>query len=75
MGTIANPQGPADSYDPEEPTVPKRVNRGGSFLCNDSYCSSYRITARMKTSSDTGLEHMGFRCVVTQKMLDGLIKK
>lgn len=75
QGMLSNPQGPADSYDPEEPTVPKRVNRGGSFLCNDSYCSSYRITARMKTSSDTGLEHMGFRCVTTQKMIDAQIKK
>lgn len=64
-----NPQGPTSSYDPDEPTVPKRVNRGGSFLCNDSYCSSYRITARMKTSPDTGLEHCGFRCVVTKEML------
>ncbi|HYV91685.1 MAG TPA: formylglycine-generating enzyme family protein [Chitinophagales bacterium] len=59
-----NPQGPASSFDPDEPTVPKRVNRGGSFLCSDSYCSSYRITARMKNSPDTGLEHCGFRCVM-----------
>jgi sulfatase modifying factor 1 len=58
-----NPQGPANSYDPMEPTVPKRVVRGGSFLCNASYCKGYRVTSRMKTSSDTGLEHTGFRCV------------
>lgn len=58
-----NPSGPAASYDPEEPTVPKRVVRGGSFLCHASYCSSYRVSARMKTSPDTGLEHTGFRCV------------
>jgi formylglycine-generating enzyme len=58
-----NPVGPAASYDPEEPTVPKRVVRGGSFLCHASYCSSYRVSARMKTSPDTGLEHTGFRCV------------
>lgn len=58
-----NPAGPAASYDPEEPTVPKRVVRGGSFLCHASYCSSYRVSARMKTSPDTGLEHTGFRCV------------
>lgn len=64
---VSNPTGPDDSYDPEEPTIPKRVNRGGSFLCNDSYCSSYRITARMKTSPDTGLEHCGFRCVMTKE--------
>jgi formylglycine-generating enzyme required for sulfatase activity len=59
----SNPIGPASGYDPEEPTVPKRVVRGGSFLCHDSYCSGYRVSARMKTSADTGLEHTGFRCV------------
>jgi sulfatase modifying factor 1 len=58
-----NPQGPAESYDPMEPSTPKRVVRGGSFMCNASYCSGYRVTARMKTSSDTSLEHTGFRCV------------
>jgi sulfatase modifying factor 1 len=58
-----NPQGPGDSFDPEEPSVPKRVQRGGSFLCHDSYCASYRASARMKTSPDTGLSHSGFRCV------------
>jgi formylglycine-generating enzyme len=60
---LMNPAGPAASYDPEEPTVPKRVVRGGSFLCHASYCASYRVSARMKTSPDTGLEHTGFRCV------------
>lgn len=58
-----NPTGPADSFDPEEPTISKRVQRGGSFLCHDSYCASYRASARMKTSPDTGLSHSGFRCV------------
>lgn len=61
--TTINPQGPRDSYDPMEPTIPKKVVRGGSFLCNASYCEGYRIKARMKTSPDTGLEHTGFRCV------------
>jgi formylglycine-generating enzyme len=61
--TTVNPTGPANSFDPEEPTVPKRVVRGGSFLCHASYCASYRVAARMKTSPDTGLEHTGFRCV------------
>lgn len=37
--------------------------RGGSFMCNESYCKGYRVSARMKTSPDTGLEHTGFRCV------------
>ena len=58
-----NPSGPSSSFDPEEPTVPKRSMRGGSFLCNDDYCSGYRVARRMKSSPDTGLEHTGFRCV------------
>ena len=58
-----NPLGPVSSYDPDEPTIPKKVVRGGSFLCHASYCASYRVSARMKTSPDTGLEHTGFRCV------------
>ncbi|WP_010521365.1 formylglycine-generating enzyme family protein [Aquimarina agarivorans] len=41
----------------------KKVIRGGSFLCNESYCSGYRVAARMNASPDTGLEHLGFRCV------------
>ena len=59
----ANPRGPANSFDPDEYTIPKKVIRGGSFLCNDSYCTGYRVAARMKSSADTGLEHTGFRCV------------
>lgn len=60
---IMNPQGPSSSFDSADPTAPKKVLRGGSFLCNDSYCSGYRITRRMKSTADTGLEHTGFRCV------------
>lgn len=55
--------GPAKSNDPEEPFTPKRVMRGGSFLCNESYCTGYRVARRMKSSPDTGLEHTGFRTV------------
>jgi sulfatase modifying factor 1 len=58
-----NPKGPAQSYDPQDPYTPKRSLRGGSFLCNDTYCSGYRVARRMKTSPDTGMEHTGFRCV------------
>ena len=64
---VENPKGPSKSYDPMEPTIPKKVVRGGSFLCNASYCKGYRVTARMKSSSDTGLEHTGFRCVADSK--------
>ncbi len=58
-----NPQGPATSFDPDEPHATKRVHRGGSFLCHASYCKGYQISARMKTSPDTSLNHLGFRCV------------
>jgi sulfatase modifying factor 1 len=59
------PAGPAAGYDPYEPTIAKSVVRGGSFLCNASYCASYRVSARMKSFPDTGLENTGFRCVRT----------
>ncbi|MBI4663063.1 MAG: formylglycine-generating enzyme family protein [Verrucomicrobia bacterium] len=58
-----NPSGPADSFDPNEPGMPKKVMRGGSYLCSDLYCTGYRPSARMKSSPDTGLSHTGFRCV------------
>jgi len=58
-----NPGGPANSYDPDERYAKKRVIRGGSFLCNDSYCSGYRVARRMKSTEDSGMEHVGFRCV------------
>ena len=61
--TTPNPKGPAKSADPEDIYTPKKSLRGGSFLCNDSYCSGYRVARRMKSSPDTGLEHTGFRCV------------
>ncbi len=57
-----DPPGPTDSFDPEEPGTKKRVQRGGSYLCNDSYCGGYRPGARMKCTPDTGLSHSGFRC-------------
>ncbi len=62
-GLSINPKGPSKSYDPDEPYAEKYVHRGGSFLCHKSYCKGYRITARMKTCPDTGLNHLGFRCV------------
>jgi formylglycine-generating enzyme len=63
----ANPQGPSDSFDPEEPHIPKRVQRGGSFLCSDQYCSRYMPGGRGKGAVDTGTSHAGFRCVLSPK--------
>lgn len=62
-GLSINPKGSTTSLDPDEPFAKKYVHRGGSFLCHHSYCKGYRITARMKTCPDTGLNHLGFRCV------------
>ncbi len=58
-----NPPGPDTSYDPNEPNVMKRSQRGGSFLCADVYSTGYRPAYRMKNSPDTGMQHTGFRCV------------
>ncbi len=43
--------------------VPRRVVKGGSFLCADSYCRRYRPAARRGQPVDTGMSHLGFRCV------------
>jgi formylglycine-generating enzyme len=61
-----NPQGPADSFDPQEPNVPKRVQKGGSYLCTDQYCQRYMPGARGKGDPETGTNHLGFRCVTEQ---------
>ncbi len=60
-----NPPGPSDSFDPMEPGTPKRVQRGGSFLCSDQYCCRYMPGGRGKGAVDTGSSHVGFRCVLS----------
>ena len=64
-GVVRNPMGPDSSYDPLEPEVPKRVQRGGSFLCTDQYCTRYTAGTRGKGAVDTGTNHTGFRCVIS----------
>ena len=66
-GVVRNPQGPADAFDPGEPGVPKKVHRGGSFLCTDQYCSRYAVGTRGKGEVSTGTNHLGFRCVTEAK--------
>jgi formylglycine-generating enzyme required for sulfatase activity len=64
---IENPRGPAQSYDPDDSTAPvhapKRVTRGGSFLCNADYCLSYRPSARRGNDPYNPMSHVGFRLV------------
>jgi formylglycine-generating enzyme required for sulfatase activity len=62
-GVTVNPRGPAKSFDPRQPYSPLRVQKGGSFLCNDAYCTRYRPSARHGCTPDTGMSHIGFRCV------------
>ncbi len=67
VGEIAlNPQGPKDSFDPQELGVAKRVQKGGSFLCTDQYCERYMPGARGKGDPETGTNHAGFRCARSQ---------
>jgi formylglycine-generating enzyme len=62
----ANPRGgdAGGSYDPAQPQfrIPRRVIKGGSHLCADSYCLRYRPAARRPQMVDTGMSHVGFRC-------------
>jgi formylglycine-generating enzyme required for sulfatase activity len=56
------PRGPDDSFDPGEPGVEKRVQRGGSFLCSDMYCKGYLPGSRGKGQPNSAANHIGFRC-------------
>lgn len=58
-----DPKGPLDSFDPSEPQTPKRVHRGGSFLCTDAYCTRYVVGTRGKGEPQSPANHLGFRCV------------
>jgi len=59
---VRNPLGPSSSYAPGD-DQPQRVQRGGSFLCTDQYCTRYMMGTRGKGDVDTGSNHLGFRCV------------
>ncbi len=63
----SNPRGPdvEASYDPNQPQfrIPRKVIKGGSFLCADNYCQRYRPAARRPQMIDTGMSHIGFRTI------------
>jgi formylglycine-generating enzyme len=60
-GTTINPVGPADGSSTTHPY--QKVQKGGSFLCHNSYCTGYRVARRSSSGWDTGSNHVGFRCV------------
>jgi formylglycine-generating enzyme required for sulfatase activity len=66
--TMHNPRGGErdGSHDPREPVIkiPRKVMKGGSFLCAPNYCRRYRPAARMAQPIDTATCHLGFRCIV-----------
>jgi len=62
-GTAINPKGPAISYDPSEPGQKKKIQRGGSYLCTDQYCTRYMSGTRGKGEWRSATNHLGFRCV------------
>jgi formylglycine-generating enzyme required for sulfatase activity len=66
---LKNLKGASSCYNPSNPYEIQHVMKGGSFLCHDSYCASYRISARMGVSIDSGSDHTGFRTIVTPEML------
>jgi len=66
-GVARNPKGPADSFDPSEPGQPKRVHRGGSYLCTEQYCTRYMIGTRGKGEVRSASNHLGFRTVRSAK--------
>ena len=63
----SNPTGgrAESSFDPRMPNIriPRKVMKGGSYLCAPNYCQRYRPAARMGQPVDTSTCHLGFRCV------------
>ena len=63
LKAVKNPKGPAKSFDPQEPNIPKRVHKGGSYLCTDQYCARFRPGSRGKGDIYSATNHLGFRLV------------
>ena len=63
-----NPKGATHAFNPNNIYAKEKVIKGGSFLCNIEYCISYRISAKMSSTPDTSLEHLGFRTVASKSM-------
>ena len=66
---LINPKGAKKAFNSYNPYQKENVMKGGSFLCHQSYCASFRISARMGVAQDSGSDHVGFRTVATKAML------
>lgn len=66
---LVNPKGASKSYSPSNPYQKEYVMKGGSFLCHESYCASFRISAKMGVTPDSGSDHVGFRTVAAIDMV------
>ena len=70
--TPENPRGGREdqSYDPCQPNIriPRKVLKGGSYLCAPNYCRRFRPAARHPEPVDTSTGHVGFRCVLREKI-------
>ncbi|MFL7904545.1 formylglycine-generating enzyme family protein [Azospirillum argentinense] len=64
----SNPRGAPreSSLDPAQPNIriPRKVVKGGSFLCAPNYCERYRPAARQPQMIDSAMSHIGFRCII-----------
>ena len=69
-GNMHNPRGGSRERSVETSglAIPRRVMKGGSFLCAPNYCQRYRPAARMAQPIDSATCHLGFRCVVRQQV-------
>lgn len=70
MEVLKNPKGASKSYSPSNPYQQEYVMKGGSFLCHQSYCASFRISARMGMEPNSSSDHIGFRTVATKNILE-----
>ncbi|MGB5553193.1 MAG: formylglycine-generating enzyme family protein [Flavobacteriaceae bacterium] len=70
-----NPKGATSAFNERDAYAKEKIMKGGSFLCSASYCASYRVSARMATSLDSSLEHLGFRTVVSAITMDKMENK
>ncbi|MCH4553846.1 formylglycine-generating enzyme family protein [Aestuariibaculum lutulentum] len=67
---LKNPKGADKGYSIGKPYIEEQVIKGGSFLCNASYCASFRISAKMGMEPNSSSDHIGFRTVATPDMLE-----